>query len=36
MVDILYELGISPDDFVGVGDTAYDIDEIIEEVKSWD
>ena len=32
---ILYELGITPDDFAGVEDADYDIDEIIAEVKSW-
>lgn len=36
MGDILYELGITKEDFADVEDADYDIDEIIEEVKSWD
>ena len=35
MGDILYKLSISPEDFADIEDADYDIDEIIEEVKSW-
>ena len=36
MGDILYELGITKEDFADVEDADYDLNEIIEEVKSWD
>ena len=36
MGDILYELGITKEDFADVEDADYDLDEIIGEVKSWD